>query len=88
MINWSQIRQRNAHSLQLQLEKNQLRLKPRASLKPCYFLLLFFWMNFLTILGLGAVMWKKAAVELSDALIHITVPLLAILMSSFLPDIR
>ena len=31
-------------------------------------------------LSLGAEMWKKASVEISDALIHITMPLLIILM--------
>ena len=37
------------------------------------------------VFGLAAEMWKKASVEISDALIHITKPLLVILITLILP---
>ena len=35
--------------------------------------------------SLGAEMWRKTSVEISDALIYITVPLLLILITLILP---
>ena len=37
---------------------------------------------------LGTEMWRKASIDLSDALIYITMPLLVILMTLILPPIE